>query len=106
MMDPWTSRGRRLLENRIESVLLEGVPDPAPRLVEIIGPTPGPCVALLGGVHGDEDEGILSVRRIVAILRERPIAGIVRAVAVSNPNACNAYARCTPSDRKNLARVF
>lgn len=94
------------MRNRIESVHLESVPDPAPRLIEIVGPTPGPCVALLGGVHGDEDEGILSVRRIVAMLRERPIAGIVRAVAVSNPAACDAYTRCTPSDGKNLARVF
>jgi predicted deacylase len=94
------------MRNRIERVLLEGVPGPALHLIEIVGPSPGPCVALLGGVHGDEDEGVLSVRRIVARLRDRPIAGTVRAVAAANPAACTAYSRCTPSDGKNLARVF
>ena len=62
------------MRNRIESALLKGAPNPAPRLIEIVGPHPGPCVALLGGIHGDEDEGVLSVRRIVAMLRDRPIA--------------------------------
>lgn len=94
------------MTNRIKSRLLQGAPNPAPRLIEIVGPNPGPCVALLGGIHGDEDEGVLSVRRVVAMLRDRPIAGTVRAVAASNPAACDAYARCTPGDGQNLARVF
>jgi Succinylglutamate desuccinylase / Aspartoacylase family len=93
--------GRRPLRNCIESALLEGAPNPAPRLIEIVGPHPGPCVALLGGIHGDEDEGVLSVRRVIAMLRDRPIAGTVRAVAASNPVACEAYTRCTPGDAFN-----
>src|SRR5687768_4930926 len=88
--------GRRPLRNRIESAPLEGAPNPAPHLIEIVGPNPGPCVALLGGIHGDEDEGVLSVRRIVAMMRDRPIAGTMRAVAASNPAACSAYTRSTP----------
>lgn len=94
------------MRNRIESALLEGAPNPAPRLIEIVGPNPGPCVALLGGIHGGEDEGVLSVRRVVTMLRDRPISGNVRAVATSNLAACHAYTRCTPGDGQNLARVF
>jgi predicted deacylase len=92
--------------NTIDNRVLEVEGGPALELTEIVGSRDGPCLALIGGVHGDEDEGVLSVRRVVAALRERPIAGRVRALAMSNPAACAAYLRCTPEDGQNLARVF
>jgi predicted deacylase len=94
------------LANRIDIVPLNGVADPAPRLIEIVGPRPGPRIALLGGVHGDEDEGVLSVLRVVSVLRDQPIAGTVRAIAMANPAACATNTRCSPLDGQNLARVF
>ncbi|MDW5598779.1 succinylglutamate desuccinylase/aspartoacylase family protein, partial [Conexibacter stalactiti] len=45
----------------------------------------GPTVALLGGVHGDEPEGVLAVRRVVAELRAGGLRGTLRALAVANP---------------------
>jgi predicted deacylase len=67
---------------------------------------PGPCVAIIAGVHGDELEGILSVRRIMRELAATPLAGSIRALPVANPWAHAADARVSPVDRLNLARVF
>jgi predicted deacylase len=92
--------------NKVNEVILDIGEGSALRFIEITGERPGPCVALMGGVHGDEDEGVLSTRRVAALLRERPLCGRLRAVAMSNPSACMAYVRCTPEDGQNLARVF
>jgi predicted deacylase len=66
----------------------------------------GPTVALLGGVHGDEPEGVAAVRAVLAALRRRELRGTVRAVAIANPLAHAADARCTPADDGDLARAF
>lgn len=63
---------------------------------ELRGGDGGPVVALLGGVHGDEPEGVLAVRRVVEELRRRELHGTVRALAIANPFAHAADARCTP----------
>ncbi len=81
-----------------------------------------PVVALLGGVHGDEPEGVLAVRRVIEELRQRELRGTVRALAIANPLAHAADSRCTPQeaarggvavaaaraepDGGNLARAF
>lgn len=70
------------------------------------GERPGPTLALLGGVHGDEDEGVLAVRLLVRALSEAPVAGTVRAVAPANPLAWAAVSRNGPLDDRNLARSF
>lgn len=72
-----------------------------------MGAAPGPTVALLGGIHGDEDEGVLAVQRICAVLEAEPlVAGTVRAVAVAHPAAYAADMRVSPLDGLNLARCF
>lgn len=71
------------------------------------GAAPGPTVALLGGIHGDEEEGVLAVQRVEAALVERPLAcGTLRAVAVAHPAAYAASSRTSPLDGLNLARAF
>ncbi|MBT5073730.1 MAG: hypothetical protein HOH18_13255 [Kordiimonadaceae bacterium] len=75
-------------------------------LIEITGTTPGPTVAVIGGIHGDEEEGVLSVRRLAQILKEKPISGKVRLLPVANPAAYRARNRFNPIDNKNLAREF
>lgn len=94
---------------RTGSVARRSIPlGPADELevVEVGDPRAGPTVALIGGVHGDEDEGVLSVRRVLAALTGTDVTGLVRAVAVANPPAYTARSRCSPVDGLNLARVF
>ena len=66
----------------------------------------GPTLALLGGVHGDEPEGVIAIRRLFHALGETLVAGTVRAVPIANPIAFVHGTRSTPTDGLNLARVF
>jgi predicted deacylase len=77
-------------------------------LRELTGHADGPTVALFGGVHGDELEGIAAVRAVVARLSADPSvwSGRVLAVAVANPPAHEAGSRTSPIDDGNLARSF
>lgn len=70
------------------------------------GTKSGPTLALLGGVHGDEDEGVLAVHRVLQEVAAAPLAGTLKAVAPANPLAWAAYSRTTPLDGDNLARCF
>lgn len=70
------------------------------------GSQPGPTLALLGGVHGDEDEGVLAVHRVLDEIGRFGLAGTVRAVAPANPTAWAAHRRTSPLDDGNLARCF
>ncbi|TDD70741.1 hypothetical protein E1262_08825 [Jiangella aurantiaca] len=67
---------------------------------------PGPTVALLGGVHGDEDEGVLAVLRVLHHLAGASLAGTVRAVPRAHVAAWAAGSRTGPLDDGNLARCF
>jgi len=75
-------------------------------VVELKGRSDGPTVALLGGVHGDEEEGIVAVRRLVFLIARMNLQGRIIAVPVANPPAFEARSRTTPLDGVNLARVF
>jgi predicted deacylase len=75
-------------------------------MTTVQGDEPGPTVALLGGVHGDEDEGVLAVWRLLSLLVHEDFAGRVRAVAPANPAAWAAGTRTSPADEGNLARCF
>jgi predicted deacylase len=66
----------------------------------------GPTVVLLGGVHGDEPEGVLAARRVAGLLGGVALAGAVRVLAVAHPPAHAAAARCSPADGGDLARAF
>jgi N2-acetyl-L-2,4-diaminobutanoate deacetylase len=83
------------------------MPSDAVEIVEHVGLEPGPAVALLAGVHGDEEEGVLAVQRVGALLAERPLArGTVRAVPIAHPAAYAADQRTSPHDGLDLARSF
>jgi predicted deacylase len=66
----------------------------------------GPRVAILGGVHGDEYEGIAAASAIWHDLDPDALRGTVRIVSVSNPPAFEAGTRTSPIDGLNLARIF
>ena len=77
--------------------------------INVFGPDAGPTLAVLGGVHGDELEGVLAARMLTAHLGALPsgsLAGRVKVVPVSNPLAFAARSRTSPADGANLARVF
>lgn len=74
-----------------------------------IGSGDGPTLAVLGGVHGDELEGVVAARMLIAHATALPpgaLTGRVKVVPVSNPVAFAARSRTSPADGANLARVF
>ena len=74
-----------------------------------VGSGDGPTLAVLGGVHGDELEGVIAARMFLAHLNTLPVGalrGRVKVVPVSNPVAFAERSRTTSSDGANLARVF
>jgi uncharacterized protein len=76
---------------------------------EISGAAAGPVLAVLGGVHGDELEGVTAARLLLRHLQDAGPSGLrgtVRVVPVSNPPAFAARQRSSPVDGANLARVF
>jgi uncharacterized protein len=86
-------------------LLAEGLSAPV-ELVELSGGEGPQTLALLGGVHGDEPEGVLAVRAVLRRLERLPLAGRVLAVPVASPTAWAAGARTSPLDGGNLARAF
>lgn len=68
--------------------------------------TDGPTVAILGGVHGDELEGVAATRAVARRAATDLTAGRLLLVPIANPGAFAARTRSTPSDGANLARCF
>lgn len=67
---------------------------------------PGSHVVILAGVHGDEDEGIVTAQRLIGRLGRDVETGRVSIVPVANGPAAVAHTRTSPLDGENLARVF
>jgi predicted deacylase len=70
------------------------------------GRATGPTVGLIGAIHGDELEGPLALRRLMASLADSPLAGRLLIAPAANPDAMAAGARLAPADGRNLARCF
>src|SRR5262245_27749415 len=70
------------------------------------GAAPGKTIVVLGGVHGDEYEGMAAVRAVFRSLDPAEMRGTFLGVPVCNPPAFAAAARASPLDGQNLARVF
>lgn len=68
-------------------------------------PARGPRIVVLGGVHGDETEGILAAGQLSS-LPLRLLRGILDIVPVCHEVAFEADSRTSPLDGLNLARVF
>lgn len=77
-----------------------------PTVVRIVAHQPGAIVGLLGGVHGDELEGVIAARRLARELQGCLNAGEVRIAAPAHPAAWGTHTRESPVDGSNLARVF
>jgi predicted deacylase len=68
-------------------------------------PVAGPRVVILGGVHGDETQGVLAAGRL-AIDDTRLTRGSIDIVPVCHEAAFEADSRTSAIDGGNLARVF
>jgi predicted deacylase len=77
-----------------------------PNIEYVKGKIDGPTIGILGGVHGDEFEGVLACRQIRNILQKSLIKGTVKFAAPAHPAAWNDSTRASPTDGLNLARVF
>ena len=66
----------------------------------------GPRVLLMGGVHGDEFEGQLTLTRLIQTLAPEDVSGQLIILPMANYPAAKAGARVSPLDDANLNRVF
>lgn len=76
------------------------------RIITVTGAHPGPTLAVIGAIHGDELEGPLAISKVISGLNPSKLSGRLILVPVANPEAVAAGQRCAPIDGKNLARVF
>ena len=77
-----------------------------PTVHTVFGAAPGPRVAILGGVHGDEYEGVIAAASLERMFRTDLVSGEVLVAAPAHPAAWIARTRESPVDGANLARVF
>lgn len=66
----------------------------------------GPTVLLTAGNHGNEDQGQVIIRQLIAELRPEDIKGRVILMPALNPPAVHAFRRTSPVDDGNLNRSF
>ncbi|MFO0998062.1 MAG: succinylglutamate desuccinylase/aspartoacylase family protein [Alphaproteobacteria bacterium] len=66
----------------------------------------GPTVFFSAGVHGDEYEGQVTIRKLVRKLKPSQIQGRIICVPSMNLPAAMAGKRCSPIDGLNMNRVF
>lgn len=66
----------------------------------------GPTVLLSAGVHGDEYEGQIALRRLVHELPMNELTGRIILLPAFNAPAVRAAKRCSPLDGANMNRAF
>lgn len=72
----------------------------------VVQGAPGPTLALIGGVHGDEYQGPTVISRLFHELDPATLTGRVLCLPALNFPAYDAAARCSPLDRGNMNRAF
>jgi predicted deacylase len=87
-------------------VVLPSHEDEGFTMIELGGEEAGPTVSVVGGIHGDEFEGVVACLRLADGLADRPIRGNLRLVPVAHEVAHVASTRSSPRDGLNLARTF
>jgi len=71
------------------------------------GTTPGPVLALVAGVHGQEYTPVLALQRLRGAIDPATLTGTIIMVHVANmPSYLARTIYYSPADRKNLNRVF
>ncbi len=75
-------------------------------LIELGDDAAGPTLSVVGGVHGDEFEGVAACLALADGLAGATIRGRLRLVPVAHEGAHVASLRSSPIDGRNLARTF
>jgi predicted deacylase len=75
-------------------------------LIDVVGEADGPTLSVVGGVHGDEFEGVAACLALAEDLSRATLRGRVRLVPVAHEAAHVASQRSSPLDGRNLARTF
>ena len=75
-------------------------------LIDLVGRGDGPTLSVVGGVHGDEFEGVAACLALADELADAPFRGRLRLVPVAHEAAHVASLRSSPIDGRNLARTF
>ena len=75
-------------------------------LVDMVGRGDGPTLSVVGGVHGDEFEGVAACLALADGLADGAFRGRLRLVPVAHEAAHVASLRSSPIDGRNLARTF
>jgi uncharacterized protein len=74
--------------------------------IAVLSGGPGPTVLLTGGTHGDEYEGPVAIRKLLASLTPAEVRGRIIALPMLNAPAFRAGLRTSPEDGGNLNRAF
>lgn len=72
----------------------------------VTGARPGPVLATIGAIHGDEYEGPVTLSALLDEIVPERLSGTWIVLPLANPAAAAACTRSSPLDGKNLARVF
>jgi predicted deacylase len=74
--------------------------------IAVVNGGPGPTALLIGGNHGDEYEGPVTLMKLAAALDPAQLRGRVIIVPMLNRPAVAAGTRLSPLDGKNMNRAF
>ena len=74
--------------------------------IAVLNGAPGPTLALIGGVHGDEYQGPTVISRLFHELDPATLKGRILFLPALNTPAFEAAARCSPLDNGNMNRAF
>ncbi len=100
------SRGKRFGDLQIKysdnKIALGYIPIP----IGIVANSEGPTVLIIGGVHGDEFEGPVSVLKLLHELNPSDIKGRIIGLPALNAPAVQIASRVSPIDNGNLNRAF
>ena len=91
---------------RRERIAISPDDDEGFTLVELVGRGDGPTLSVVGGVHGDEFEGVAACLALAEGLDGTRFKGRLRLVPVAHEAAHFASQRSSPIDGRNLARTF
>jgi predicted deacylase len=72
----------------------------------MVGHAIRPCLGLVGGIHGYEYDGMRALHELLRELQPNDLQGSLLIIPVANPLAFAAGRRKTPTDDKDLNRVF
>jgi len=105
-LSPWWSTSLGTKCAYWHPVAPDAFADRAMPVMVVRGHKEGPTLLTLAGIHGDEYEPMVAVRRVFSGLDPAELTGTWVGVGCCNMDAYLAAGREGPTDGKNLARVF